>query len=462
MSFAAPSFRGLRLRLLRSGRRLRDEADVLALVRLHVRDDLDPAGRDALVDQLILDDVRAVVRAAIGVGDVRIRVALDHDRLIPVREVLAGVAHLEIAVGDLRVVRELAVLLARRGLRGRCARGVRSAASAVARRDHRPRRRWRRRRARDHWTRTHRIHARVLVARRVGVVAARAVVTRHRHARRLLALRVTIRPADLAVVELGDDRLALRRGRIAVVAAVRRDAGRRRDREALLGLQRVALHLAHAPQIVLERQRRARADADQHALPILAGGVVDDRPALEHDLAVRADDDPIARLPRRRLGDVRQHDIGGRGRRELQLHHEVRAVVGLLARDRDRQRLARARVDDGQRLQEVIDAIARHADREQATLHRGAALVERDAVAIHDDAAERDAIDVDERCVFRPARGERHSEQDPGETLSHAGNKRASPARDLNRSKSSYFDPNNRDQWCPWQASSRPPLHAFA
>src|SRR5690606_10883050 len=85
------------------------------------------------------------------------------------------------------------------------------------------------------------------------------------------------RAPDLLVAELAQQRLAalaaLRR------PAVRRDARRRRDRELLGVLQRGALHLPHAPQIVAERQRRARAHADPHVLPVLAGGVVDDRPA---------------------------------------------------------------------------------------------------------------------------------------------------------------------------------------
>jgi hypothetical protein len=89
-----------------------------------------------------------------------------------------------------------------------------------------------------------------------------------------------------------------------------RYATRRCDGEALLGGELLALHLAHAPQVVAERQRARAADADGHALPVLAAGVVDDRPALEHHLAGVADDDAVARLPRRRLGHVGQDDVG--------------------------------------------------------------------------------------------------------------------------------------------------------
>ena len=81
---------------------------------------------------------------------------------------------------------------------------------------------------------------------------------------------------------------------------IRRHPGRWRDREPILALQQIAIDPSHAPQIVAKRQRRARADADEHALPVLARDVVDDRPALEHHLALVADHDAIARLPRRR------------------------------------------------------------------------------------------------------------------------------------------------------------------
>src|SRR5690606_30213865 len=90
----------------------------------------------------------------------------------------------------------------------------------------------------------------------------------HGHARRRLVLGVTLGAANLRVAELGQHRLASA-GVAGLRTAVWRDAGRRRDRELLLGRERLALHLAHAPQVVLERQRRRRTDADAHALPVL-------------------------------------------------------------------------------------------------------------------------------------------------------------------------------------------------
>ena len=42
-----------------------------------------------------------------------------------------------------------------------------------------------------------------------------------------------------------------------------RDPGRRRDREPRLALQEAAIDVAHAPQVVAERERRRRTDADE-------------------------------------------------------------------------------------------------------------------------------------------------------------------------------------------------------
>jgi hypothetical protein len=79
--------------------------------------------------------------------------------------------------------------------------------------------------------------------------------------------------------------------------------------------------------------------------------------------------------------------------RHLERHREIRAVVVLAPRDGDRERLLRDPIDDRQRLEEVIDALARDPHRQLAILDGGVALVERDAVAIDDDASEHTAGD---------------------------------------------------------------------
>ncbi len=175
---------------------------------------------------------------------------------------------------------------------------------------------------------------------------------------------------------------------------IRRDAGRRCDREAVLAGQQVAVDRPHAPQVVAERERGARPDPDQHALPVLGRRVVDDRPALEHHPVIGPHHHPVAGLPRRRLGDVGEEHVGVLHARGLERHGQVAAVVRLLSRDGDRQRLTSDRIDDGQRLQEVIDPVAGHVDGELAVAHLGVALVERDAVPVNDDAPEDTSVDM--------------------------------------------------------------------
>ena len=223
------------------------------------------------------------------------------------------------------------------------------------------------------------------------------------------------RAADLVVAELGDHGRARRRA----VTAVRRHRRRRRDRELSVRGQGLALDRPHAPQVVAKRQRRARPDPDRHVLPVLAGRVVDDGPALDHHLALIVHRDPVRRLPHRGLGHVGEDDVGDLAgllrRRDVERHLQERAAIGLLAREADRQRPAGARLDDGQRLEEVVDAVARHADGQLAAGDLGAPLVVRDAVAVHDDATERDLVDLDEGLVLGvAARDEGGGEQSRG------------------------------------------------
>ena len=126
-------------------------------------------------------------------------------------------------------------------------------------------------------------------------------------------------------------------------------------------------------------------------------------PALEHHLALISDDHSIARLPRRRLGHVRQQHVGVLLWR-LERHRQVAAVVGFLSRDADGNRLLRGRVDDGQRFQEIVDAVARYVNGELPVLDRGLAFVERDAVAVNDDATEHGTIDRGGRGVVEATR----------------------------------------------------------
>jgi hypothetical protein len=250
------------------------------------------------------------------------------------------------------------------------------------------------------------------------------------------------RTSDLVVAELGDHDRAL----ALLGAAVGRHRGRRRDRELLVDLQELALDGANAPQVVAERQGRARADADLHVLPVLPRGVVDDGPALEHDLAVTAEGDAVRRLPHRRLGHVGQEHVGGlpglgRGR-DVEGHLEERPTLGLLAREADRQRGLGLGVDHGQGLQEVVDPIARHAHRQLAALDLGPALVEGDAVAIDHDLAQGDLVDLDEgRALGRRGAGgggDGRGEQEGGQELAHGTSRRrgatlagpTGPARD--------------------------------
>ena len=49
----------------------------------------------------------------------------------------------------------------------------------------------------------------------------------------------------------------------------------------------------------------------------------------------------------------------------------------------------------------------------------GTPLVERDAIAIHDDPPERDVVDLDVRRMPQPTSGEGRGEQKTGESLPH-------------------------------------------
>jgi hypothetical protein len=121
----------------------------------------------------------------------------------------------------------------------------------------------------------------------------------------------------------------------------------RGHREALLGLQHVAVHRAHALEVVAERQGRAAAHAHLHGVPVLARGVVHDGPALEADLARGVQHHAVAGFPGRRLGHVGEHHVAdsgavrGRGQRDGHVHRAAPARRRAGPGERHRQGFAR-------------------------------------------------------------------------------------------------------------------------
>ncbi len=172
--------------------------------------------------------------------------------------------------------------------------------------------------------------------------------------------------------------------------AVRRAAGGRGHRELVVRLQGLALHEAHAAQIEAEREGRGRADAELHVLPVFPGRVVDDRPRLQAHLALVLELDAVARLPGGRLRHVREDHAVHRGGWQLDLHvDEASLGVRLLGGVRDGRGLPCLRVGHGERLEEVVDLVRRHAQVERLLGHGGGALEIGDPVPIDHHAAER-------------------------------------------------------------------------
>ena len=231
----------------------------------------DAARIDAAADELLAEAVGALERGASSCRCRPPRVALDDD---------------------------LVLALLRSELRH-----ARIAIRAAASRRRRGRRRRRRHRASDAGC--------LAMARRPAVrPAARRPSLRASACRlaRRCALRSVVRRARASSsVSVGDDRCWLAPGPLAGRTTRRPSAApARRDRSSCS----VSRWTRRRPlQIEAERHRRARADAELHVLPVLARRVVDDRPALQIDLARLADDDAVARLPRRRLGDVREPEL---------------------------------------------------------------------------------------------------------------------------------------------------------
>ncbi len=106
----------------------------------------------------------------------------------------------------------------------------------------------------------------------------------------------------------------------------------RRRRGIVRQIRRRPLHILRRIQLAHKRNRPPRHQRELHLVPILARGVVDNRPSLEHRLPAGRQNQPVARFPHRRWNHVtRLHlalpRVGG-----IDIH------AALLLRPRRRQR----------------------------------------------------------------------------------------------------------------------------
>ena len=88
--------------------------------------------------------------------------------------------------------------------------------------------------------------------------------------------------------------------------------------------------------------------------------------------------------------------------------------IHLAASRLQRQRQPGFGVGHGQRLQEVVDLVGWHLERERVAVNAGFALVVGDAVAVDDDATERGGVGFDVAGVLRAGAGEQRDEGDGG------------------------------------------------
>ena len=156
-------------------------------------------------------------------------------------------------------------------------------------------------------------------------------------------------------------------------------------------MQRLALDQAHRAQVEPERQRRARPHAELHVLPVLARGVVDDGPAYQV-IFVLAERHAVARLPRGRLGHVRQAQVVGAGPgRSMFMSMRPSPVVsapGVVGYDTGAGSPVRASTTD-ERLEEVVDLVGGDRERQLVVVDVRRPLEVGDAVAVDDDPSER-------------------------------------------------------------------------
>ena len=129
------------------------------------------------------------------------------------------------------------------------------------------------------------IVARPLSAERTAEAAANAPADNARHARLALSYR----------------RVA---GGGAVNAATAPAVNRRRDGLILRQLGALPLNIFRRIQLADERNRLAGDQRQMHIRPVLAGRVVDDRPAFERGLRRFLEQQPVARFPGRHRHDV--------------------------------------------------------------------------------------------------------------------------------------------------------------
>ena len=154
--------------------------------------------------------------------------------------------------------------------------------------------------------------------------------------------------------------------------------------------ERLALDRPDGVQVVAKRHRRARSDAQLDAVPVLARGVVDDRPPLHVHLAGLVHHQPVARLPGRRLGDVGELQPVRRGARKADLHVDERLAPLARARGRigDGRGLTGVGVDHRQRAQKVIDPLGGDGELQGIAFDRSRAFEVGDAVSVDHDPPE--------------------------------------------------------------------------
>ena len=189
---------------------------------------------------------------------------------------------------------------------------------------------------------------------------------------------------EAGVAQLGQHR------RRAAGLAVRRAAHGRRLREQVVRAERLALDRPDGVQVVAKRHRRARSDAELDPVPVLARGVVDDRPPLHVHLAGLVHHQPVARLPGRRLGNVGELQPVCRGARKADLHVDEGRAPLARARGRvgDGRGLTGVGVDHRQRSQKVIDPLGGDGEPQGIAFDRGRAFEVGDPVSVDHDTPE--------------------------------------------------------------------------
>ena len=119
----------------------------------------------------------------------------------------------------------------------------------------------------------------------------------------------------------------------AVIGIVRLRIQHRRRRGIVRQFRRRPLHVLRRIQLAHKRNRPPRHQRELHLVPILARGVIDDRPSFEHRLPAGRQNQPVARFPNRRWNHVTGLHLALLGVGGIDIH------AALLLRPRRRQRL---------------------------------------------------------------------------------------------------------------------------